>query len=369
VISFERDPALQRLTDEERTQILAAPRSAPVHTEHMLVLDWNEAEGWHDGRILPYEPLQLDPATSVLHYGHSVFEGMKAFRQADGGVAIFRAFDHARRFRRSARRLVLPELPEEIFVQALEQLVGEDYDWVPSEDAHSLYVRPLLYGSHVAIGFRPPIEARFLVILRPVGPYFPRGVHPISVWVCEAYTRAGPGGIGDVKAGGNYGGGLLAEIEGEEKGCDEVAFLDAVDRRWVEELSGMNVFFVFGAGEDARLLTPALTGTILAGQTRDALITLARGFGMKVEESRLGIDEWQAQADSGELTEAFACGTAAVVTPIGSVHSSRGSWTMGDGEPGPITMKLRGALMDIQYGRVPDPHNWMHRVARLTHDA
>ena len=351
------------MSDAERTELLSSRGIGRVHTQHMLLMDWNETDGWHSGRIVAYGPLQLDPATSVLHYGHSVFEGMKAFRQADGGVAIFRPFDHARRFRRSARRLALPDLPEDTFVEGLEALVGEDYDWVPSAEAHSLYLRPMIFGSHLAIGFHPVIEARLLIIARPTRSYFPNGVQPVSVWVSDKYSRAAPGGTGDVKCGGNYGGGLIAENEAMEQGCDEVVFLDAGERRWIEEMGGMNVFFVLGRGEKARLLTPALTGTILPGNTRDALLTLASDLGIEAEEGRLSIDDWQTGTADDSITEAFACGTAAVVTPVGSVKSSRGSWTVGNREPGPVTLMLRRALMDIQYGRAADPHGWMHRVA------
>jgi branched-chain amino acid aminotransferase len=363
-MTFERDPGLRRMSGAERTELLASRGIGRVHTQHMVLMDWNERDGWHSGRLVAYGPLQLDPSTSVLHYGHSVFEGMKAFRQADGGVAIFRLLDHARRFRRSARRLALPELPEETFAEGLEALVGEDYDWVPSAEAHSLYLRPMIFGSHLAIGFHPVVEARLLMIARPTRSYFPNGVQPVSVWVTDAYSRAARGGTGDVKCGGNYGGGLIAENEAMEHGCDEVLFLDADERRWVEEMGGMNVFFVLGSGEKARLVTPALTGTILPGNTRDALLTLASDLGIETEEGRLSIDGWQQGAADGSITEAFACGTAAVVTPIGSVRSSRGTWAVGHGEPGPVTMILRRALMDVQYGRVPDPHGWMHRVAR-----
>lgn len=330
----------------------------------MVLLNWNETEGWHGGRIVSYGPLELDPATSVLHYGHSVFEGMKAFPQADGGVAIFRPLDHARRFQRSAKRLALPELPEESFIQALEALVIEDYDWVPRADAHSLYLRAMLFGSHVGIVHRPPTEAQFLLFGQPVGSYFPRGVQPVSVWVCDEYSRAAPGGIGHVKAGGNYGGGMIAEFQAEAMGCDEVVFLDALERRWVEEMSGMNLFFVISSGDDQKLFTPALTGTILPGNTRDALLKLAVDLGIEAEEGRISIEEWQAGSRDGSIAELFACGTAAVVTPVGSVRSNQGSWSIGDGEPGPVTMRLRQALMDIQYGRTPDSHNWMHRVAQ-----
>lgn len=335
-----------------------------VYAERMLVIDWDRDGGWHGGRIVPTAPLELDPATSLVLYGHSVFEGMKAYRHPDGSVAIFRPVDHARRFRRSARRLFLPELPEEIFVAALDALVGEVYDWVPGADAHSLYLRPSIYGSHRAIGFHPQMEARFLLTARPTGSYFPRGVEPVSVWVSHQFSRAAPGGTGDVKCVGNYAGALLAEAQATENGCDEALFLDAAERRWIEELGGMNIFFVLGPADRPRLLTPPLTGTILPGNTRASLLTLAHDLGIEREEVQISLDQWQAGAADGSILEAFACGTAAVVTPIGLVKSRETSWTINRGEPGPVTLRLRKALMDIQYGRAEDPHGWMHRVTQ-----
>lgn len=344
---------------------MSDPAFGDVHTDHMVLLDWSNVAGWRGGRVVPYGPLELDPATAVLHYGHSVFEGMKAFRQANGGIAVFRAYDHARRFRRSARRLGLPELPEESFVAALEALLREDHAWVPDAEAHSLYLRPMLFGSHVGIGFRPAWQAQFMVIACPVAPFFAAS-SAVSVWVCEEYSRAAPGGTGDVKAGGNYAAGILAEAEAAKRGCDEAVWLDAAERRWIEELGGMNLFFVHGTGGAARLVTPSLTGTILPGNTRDALIHIARDLGFAVDERRVAIDEWQHGADEGVITEAFACGTAAVVAPVASVRSSHGDWAMGDGTPGPITLKLRQALLDVQYGRAADLHGWMHRVPGAT---
>lgn len=365
-LTFERHPTTHPVSAEERSRLMARPSFGDVHTDHMVLLDWTKGEGWHSGRVVAYAPLELDPATAVLHYGHSVFEGMKAFRQAGGGIAIFRAYDHARRFKRSARRLGLPELPEDTFVAALEALLREDHAWVPDAEAHSLYLRPMLFGSHVGLGFRPTWQSQFMVIASPVAPFF-GGADAVSVWVCDEYSRAAPGGTGDVKAGGNYAAGIVAEIEAAAKGCEEVVWLDAVEHRWIEELGGMNLFFVFGSGDDVHLVTPALSGTILPGNTRDALINLARDQGIPVEERRIGVDEWRDGAEEGRITEVFACGTAAVVAPVGVVKSStRGQWTMGDGTAGPATLKLRHALLDVQYGRSTDVHRWMHRVDGLT---
>ncbi len=361
-LTFDRHPSEHRTPPAARARLLEQPGFGEVHTDHMVLIDWSKSDGWHSARVVAYAPLELDPATAVLHYGHSVFEGMKAFRQQDGGIAIFRARDHARRFQRSARRLGLPQLPEEAFVASLEALLREDHEWVPTAEAHSLYLRPMLFGSHVGLGFRPAWQAQFMVIACPVAPFFGEAT-AVSVWVCEDYSRAAPGGTGDVKAGGNYAAGIVAEMEAAERGCDEVVWLDAVERRWVEELGGMNLFFVYGPERGARLVTPKLTGTILPGNTRNALMALASDLGIPVEERRLSIDDWRTGAEDGSISEVFACGTAAVVTPVGSVKSSRGSWTMASGEPGPVTKRLKRALLDVQFGRAPDPHGWMHRVA------
>lgn len=357
---FERRPA-NRLTDSDRESLMANPSFGDVHTDHMVLVDWERERGWHSGRVVPYGPLELDPATAVLHYGHSVFEGMKAFQQAAGGVAIFRAFDHARRFQRSARRLGLPELPEATFVAALEALIEEDRAWVPRAEAHSLYLRPAIFGNHVGIGFRPAWQAQFMLIACPVAPFF-GGPTAVKVWVCDEFSRAAPGGTGDVKAGGNYAGAIAAEMAAAARGCDEVVWLDAYEHRWVEELGGMNLFFVLQSSAGPRLVTPELTGTILPGNTRDALLKLADDLGLRPEERRLSIEEWRTGAEGGGITEVFACGTAAVVAPVGTVHWGDASWTMGKGEPGPVTLGLRQALLDVQFGRASDRHGWMHRV-------
>lgn len=362
---FQRDPALSCLTPAARQELITTRGLGRVHAEHMLLIDWNQQDGWHSGRIVAYGPLELDPYAAVLHYAQSIFEGMKAYRQADGGVAIFRPYDHARRFQRSARRLALPELSVDTFVEAVEAMVRDEVDWVPAEYGHSLYLRPMMYGSHQPFGHGRATEARFLIIARPVAASFTEGGRASTVWVCDEYSRAAPGGTGDVKTGGNYGGGFLIEAETADKGCDDVVFLDALDHRWIEETGGANLFFVLGSGDRARLLTPPLAGTILPGNTRNSLLELAASMNLPAEEGRISVDQWKAWADDGSLTEVFACGTAAVVKPIGAARWKHGDWTIGNGEPGPITLRLRRALMDIHYGRADDIHHWMHRVVQV----
>jgi branched-chain amino acid aminotransferase len=353
------------VTRSERERLLANPGFGRIFTEHMVRMGWTTKEGWHDAELTAYAPLSLDPGTSVLHYAQAVFEGLKAFRQASGGVAVFRPDAHASRFRRSARRLALPELPEEAFMEAIDQLLAVDHEWVPSAPEHSLYLRPLMYASEVTLAVHPADEVTFLLIASPSGSYFPRGVKPVTVWLSEDFSRAAPGGTGAAKTGGNYAGGLLAQAQAAEKGCDQVVWLDSQEHRWVEEMGGMNLCFVFGKGRDARLLTPALTGTLLPGITRDSLLVLGRDLGYSTEEGRISIDEWRSGCEDGSITEVFACGTAAVITPVAAAKSAGGSWTVGDGGPGEVSMRLRQALVDIQRGAAPDPHGWLYHPPLL----
>jgi branched-chain amino acid aminotransferase len=362
-ITFTVLPVAQRVGEEERARMLANPGFGRIFSEHMARIAWDRQSGWHDAELRPYESLQLDPGTAVLHYAQAVFEGLKAFRQEGGGIAVFRPEAHAARFRRSARRLALPELPERTFIEAVDLLLGVDAAWVPSAPEHSMYLRPMMFASEVSLSVHPAEQVTFLLIGSPSGSYFPSGVKPVTVWLSESFSRAAPGGTGEAKTGGNYAGGLLAQAEAAEQGCDQVVWLDSREHRWVEEMGGMNLFFVYGSGSSARLMTPELTGTLLPGITRDALLKLGADLGYGVEERRISTAEWQAGCEDGSLTEVFACGTAAVITPVGAVKSAHGSWVVGDGNPGKISMRLRQALVDIQRGAAVDAHGWMHPMA------
>src|SRR6266536_1183416 len=347
---------------DQRAVMLADPGFGQYMTDHMVRIDWTAADGWSEGAVLPYGPLSLDPATVVLHYGQEIFEGLKAYRQPDGSIASFRPDANAERFQRSARRMGMAELPTELFLESLRALVEIDRDWVPSQDEESLYLRPFMFGSEVGLGVRPSSSLTYLLIASPAGTYFPRGVAPVRVWLSTEYTRAAPGGTGEAKTGGNYAASILAQVQAAQKGCDQVVWLDAVERRWVEEMGTNNLYFVHGSGPSARIMTPALTGTLLPGIVRDSLLTLAKDLGYSVEEGRISVDEWRAECASGGITEVFGCGTAAVITPIGEVHGASGGWTIADGQPGPVTMQLRSTLLDVQTGRAPDPHGWMHQL-------
>ena len=351
------------VSEERLAEILANPGFGKHFTDHMVRIDWTVDAGWHDARLIPYGPLSLDPATNFMHYGQAIFEGLKAFRHADGSVHTFRATQNSARFNRSAARMAMPELPEELFMESLQALVSQDERWVPSLDEQSLYLRPFMISTEVGLGIRPANAYAFLVIACPVGAYFPQGVKPVTVWISTEYVRAAPGGTGEAKCAGNYAASLVAQMQAAEQGCDQVVWIDAIERKWVEEMGGMNMYFVYGSGPDARLMTPELTGTLLPGITRDSILTIAADLGYKGETGQISVDQWREGVASGEITEVFACGTAAAVTPVGHVKTASGEWTVGDGTPGEVTMKIRDRLLSIQNGSTPDTHNWMTKLA------
>ncbi|MFD5148397.1 branched-chain amino acid aminotransferase [Streptomyces sp. NPDC058401] len=354
--TIELKPSSTPLSDAEREAILASPGFGRHFTDHMVTVKWTEGRGWHDAELVPYAPLSMDPANMTLHYAQTIFEGLKAYKQPDGTVATFRPQANAERFQSSARRMAMPELPTELFIDACDALIKQDRAWVPDSGEASLYLRPFMFATEVGLGVRPANEFLFIVIASPAGAYFPGGVKPVSVWLSEEYVRAAKGGTGAAKTGGNYAASLVAQAQAAEHGCDQVVWLDAVEHRWIEEMGGMNLYFVYGD----RIVTPELTGSLLPGITRDSLLTIARDLGYTAEEGRITTEDWKRDNENGTLTEVFACGTAAVITPVGSVKSERANWTQGTGEPGGVTMKLRKALLDLQTGHQADTHGWMH---------
>jgi branched-chain amino acid aminotransferase len=358
-LTFEQHLTDQPTPAERRDQIMASPGFGRYFSDNMVTATWTTDGGWHDGQVRPYGPLTLDPASAVLHYAQEIFEGLKAYRHADGSVWVFRPEANAERFIRSARRLALPELPVDDFVASIEALVRVDSDWVPSGEEQSLYLRPFMFASEAFLGVRPAAEVTYVLIASPVGAYFTGGVKPVSIWLSTAYTRAAPGGTGAAKCGGNYAASLAPMTEAAAHGCDQVAFLDATEHRWVEELGGMNIYFVHS---DGRLVTPELTGTILEGVTRSSILQLAKEHGLDVEERRVSIDEWRDGVTSGDISEVFACGTAAVITPVGRLVWDGGEVGAPDATAGPVASSLRQALLDIQYGRAEDTHGWMRRL-------
>ena len=358
-LTFRLEPHASPVTADERRARLVKPGFGRVFTDHMAVIRYDAEQGWHDAVVQARAPLQIDPASSVLHYAQEIFEGLKAYRLADGGTALFRPEANARRFVASAERLAMAPLPEELFVDSIRRLVEIDRDWMPEIDGGSIYLRPFMIASEVFLGVKPSAEYLYIVLASAAGSYFKSGGKGISLWVSEHYTRAAPGGTGAAKCGGNYAASLQAQSEAIANGCDQVVFLDAAERRWVEELGGMNIFFVF---DDGSLVTPPLTGTILPGITRDSLLTLARAGGLTVREEPYSFEQWRADAASGRLTEAFACGTAAVVTAIGNVRTREDSFAIAGGAVGQTTERLRSELVAIQRGHAADRHGWVHRL-------
>jgi branched-chain amino acid aminotransferase len=359
-LEFNIRKSNNRVTPQQRESILANPGFGVNFTDHMAIIDWSVEKGWHDARIEPYGPLMLDPASSVLHYAQEIFEGLKAYRHADGSIWVFRPQANAARMQRSAQRLALPALPEQAFLDSIRALVQVDKDWVPSAPETSLYLRPFAIANERFLGVRATQKAAYYVIASPAGAYFPKGVAPVSIWVSEHYTRAARGGTGAAKCGGNYSASLLPQQEAQQHGCSQVLFLDALDGTHLEELGGMNLFLV---RKDGSLLTPSLTGSILEGVTRDSLIQLAQDQGRVVEQRKITLEEVRSGMANGDITEAFACGTAAVITPICAIKGNGFIAGSDEAPAGELTMQLRKSLTDIQYGRAPDPHQWLMQIA------
>lgn len=357
-LTFDVTPRIDAVAQAERETILGDPGFGNYFTDHMVAIDWATDEGWHGARVQPYGPLLLDPAASVLHYGQEIFEGVKAYRHADGSVWTFRPEQNGARLQRSAHRLALPELPVDMFIESLRQIVQIDEAWVPSAPETSLYLRPFMIANESFLGVRASQRVAYYVIASPAGAYFPGGVTDVSIWLSTQYSRAGRGGTGAAKCGGNYAASLLPQREAYEHGCAQVLFLDSENGNRIEELGGMNVFLVKA---DGTLVTPEINGSILEGVTRDSIITLAKARGITVEERPVTVDEWRAGVADGSIVEAFACGTAAVVTPIGELKSDEFTLTMPPVEDR-VSMSLRQELTDIQYGRIPDVHGWLVRL-------
>ena len=345
-------------SDAEVAAVLAAPGFGQHFTDHMAVAIWTKGQGWHSDEIRPYGPFQLDPAAAVLHYAQEIFEGMKAYRHADGSIWLFRPERNAERLQASADRLMLPQLPVEDYLTACVELVKADARWTPTMDGEqSLYLRPFMFASEVFLGVRAAQEVTFAVIASPAGPYFAGGVKPINIWVTSEYSRAGVGGTGAAKCGGNYASSLIAQYQGYEHDCSQVMFIEPSEKDRLEELGGMNIMLITA---DGRLITPELTRTILEGVTRDSILDIAPELGLTPEARKVPPSELFARINSGEIVEAFACGTAAVITPVGSFRTGDATYTLQGGIE--RTLGIRNRILDIQYGRVPDTRGWMQRV-------
>lgn len=344
-----------------RIAALATPGFGDVFTDHMVTMRWTAETGWHAAQVGPLTATPFHPATMGFHYGQTIFEGMKAFWRPNGQRALFRPRDHARRFNNSARRMAMPTIAEDDFVAAVQTLVIVDADWVPQARGHNLYLRPFMIASETALGLRPAEEYLFTVIATPSRPATlePK---PMRLWAAPEYIRAAPGGTGAAKCGGNYGGSFLVQREAAANNCDEVVWLDARERRYVEEAGGCNLFFVEATATGPRLRTPPLSGTLLAGITRNSILRLADSLGYPISEEPLTLDAWEHGCRTGRITETFACGTARSIVPVGHVVSTNQDWPVGDGTAGPVTSRLRHAMLDIHHGDASDEHGWMQLV-------
>jgi len=329
-----------------------------IFSDHMFVMKYEEGKGWHDPCIRPYSKIELDPAAMVLHYAQAIFEGLKAYRRMDGGINLFRPWENLKRFNRSARRMCMPEINEEFVLDCMKRLILIDKDWVPKNKGTSLYIRPFMFATEPHLGVRPSKSYLFFIITGPVGAYYKEGFNPVKIYVEDKFVRAAPGGTGDVKTGGNYAASLYSSEMAKKKGFTQVLWLDAVERKYVEEVGTMNVFFVI---ED-ELITSPLTGTILPGITRDSVIHIARDWGIKVTERRISIDEVIESIEKRRLKEAFGTGTAAVISPIGQITYKGRDYIINGGKTGSLAKRLYDEIVSIQYGYKDDPYGWIERV-------
>lgn len=326
-------------------------------TDHMFVMDWDEGEGWHDARIVPYEPIAMDPASMVLHYAQETFEGLKAYKNGDK-ILMFRPEMNARRMMKSNERLCMAEVSEEMFVEACEAIVKYEQDWIPTAEGTSLYVRPFCFASEAGVGVHPAKSYKFVIILSPVGAYYPEGVNPIKIYVEDEYVRAVIGGTGFAKCGGNYAASIAAQVKAEKLGYTQVLWLDGVHRKYVEEVGTMNVMFVI----DNEIVTAPLEGSVLPGVTRDSCIAILKEWGYKINEKHLAIDDLMEYAKTGRLQEAFGTGTAAVISPVGELNYKGNVQIINDFKIGPITQRLYDELTGIQWGKIADTRGWSRVV-------
>jgi len=329
-----------------------------IFSDHIFLMDYHKGKGWTNPRIEPYGPLPLDPAALVLHYGQEAFEGLKAYRWPNGEVYLFRPRMNYERMNRSARRLCMPEMDVDLVLEATRQLVRLEKDWVPSTRGASLYIRPNLIANEPALGVQVSDQYLLYIMVGPVGAYYPQGFNPTNIYVSEKYIRAARGGLGEAKTLANYAHSLLAQEEAHEDGYTQVLWLDAIERKYVEEVGTSNIFFYIGD----ELVTPPLAGTILGGITRDSVLHLARAWEMKVRERMISLDEIISGLESGKLKEAFASGTAAVISPVGKLAYKGKEFVINNEKVGPVAQKLYDHIVGIQYGKIPDPYGWMEKV-------
>lgn len=325
------------------------------YTDHMFIMDYDEAQGWHDARIVPYAPIVLDPAAMCIHYAQEAFEGMKAYRHADGSISLFRPTENCHRLNNSDERLCIPYINEDDMLQAIRELVRVDADWVPRQPETSLYIRPFVFATEPHVGVHPSATYQFIVILSPVGAYYAEGLAPVKIYVEDKYTRASKGGTGATKAAANYAQSLKAQLDAQAKGYSQVLWLDSVEQKYAEEVGAMNIFFKI----NGEVITPELTGSVLPGITRKSTVELLKHWGVPVSERRLSIDEISDAAHKGQLEEVFGTGTAAVISPVGELCYKGEKFVINDFKIGELTQKIYDELTGIQWGTRPDPFGWV----------
>ena len=351
-IKIERAKTLKQKPDQNNLGF------GKYFTDHMFMMDYTEGIGWHDARIVPYAPIAMDPATMVLHYAQETFEGLKAYRNPKGEITLFRPEMNARRMINSNKRICMAELPEDMFVEAVEAIVKYEQDWIPTAKDTSLYIRPFMFASEASVGVHPAKSYTFVIILSPVGSYYPEGVNPVKIWVEDEYVRAVKGGTGFTKCGGNYAASIAAQVKAESHGYTQVLWLDGVHRKYVEEVGTMNVMFLI----NDTVVTAPLEGSVLPGVTRDSIIHILKDWGYKVEERELSIDELMEAGHNGELKEAFGTGTAAVISPVGQLYYKGEEIVINDFKTGELTQKLYDTLTGIQWGRLEDKYGWVRYI-------
>ncbi|WP_394522344.1 branched-chain amino acid aminotransferase [Lacrimispora sp. JR3] len=355
---------MQKITIEKTT----CPKEKPgkenpltfgtIFTDHMFEMDYEEGKGWYDPRIVPYHKLELEPSAMVFHYGQEMFEGLKAYKTEDGRILLFRPNKNIERANRSNNRLCIPEIPEDLFLEALKEVVKADQDWIPTKPGTSLYIRPFVIATDPFLGVRPSHTYKFMIILSPVGAYYASGLDPVKIWIEDEYVRAVKGGIGEAKTGGNYVASLASQVKAHEEGYSQVLWLDGVHRKYIEEVGAMNIFFKI----NGVVITPELNGSILPGVTRDSVIALCREWGVPVEERQVSVDEVVAAAKNGTMEECFGTGTAAVISPVGELRFEEDRMSIGGGKIGELTQKFYDTITGIQLGKIEGPKGWSVEV-------
>ncbi len=352
-IKFEKTKKPKPIPDESNPLAFGT-----IFTDHMFIMDYETKKGWHNERVTEYAPLTLDPSAMVFHYGQEMFEGLKAYKAEDGRILLFRPDKNIERANNTNKRICIPQIPEEDFLQAIKAVVSADKNWIPTKPGTSLYIRPFVIATDPYLGVRPSDTYKFIIILSPVGPYYPEGLNPVKIWIEDEYVRAVKGGIGEAKTGGNYVASLASQVKAHDEGYSQVLWLDGVERKYIEEVGAMNIFFKI----DGTVVTPMLNGSILPGVTRDSCIALCKKWGLPVEERKISIDEIYEAAKKGILEEVWGTGTAAVISPVGQLRWQDHIMQINDGGIGELSQRLYDTVTGIQLGKIKDSLDWIVEV-------